>query len=488
MSGRAKRVDHLCDFPYFSPLIVAIPKTPVGAMKKLISAAALMMMAAGAAQAADLPRKMPVKAAPPAPMWNWTGFYIGGYYGTSIAQSEMTGAITPGSVELNDTGIAAGLTLGYNWQFSPNGLFGIEGDLGYLGTKRNFDDFDEIPAFNVGVKSTWYSTLRGRLGYVTGPSLLYVTGGAAWVRLEETAGTAAATVVSKSTETGWTAGVGIETKLSRSWTAKTEYLYIDVGSNSFGGVADPASTFGATQAVTFDNQFHVIKTGLNYKFGEPFELPFFMAPISSPQRWAGFYAGVNLGGGISNIHMPNSTFNLGPGETDLNGTGFAGGAQIGYNLVAFSNWIVGIEADINYLGVDGSYTDLNNTGIARTVYQPAFDTSWYGTLRARVGTSTGPAFLYATGGLAAVDVENSVLFGITRYSIDGTRIGWTFGGGIETELSSRWSARLESLYINTGTETLSTPVGSVDFKNRFTVVRAGLNYKFGGPDVVSARY
>jgi outer membrane immunogenic protein len=185
--------------------------------------------------------------------------------------------------------------------------------------------------------------------------------------------------------------------------------------------------------------------------------------------------------------MPNNTFqaSLG-GEGDVNGTGFAGGGHVGYNLVAFSNWIVGIEGDIGYLGVDGGYTDWNNTGAA--LFQPGFDTNWYGTLRGRIGTSTGPAFLYATGGLAVVDVENSVVSAGTRYSVDGTRVGWTFGGGIETELTSQWSARLESLYINTGTETLNTAAGSVDFKNRFTVVRAGLSYKFGGPDVVTARY
>jgi outer membrane immunogenic protein len=432
---------------------------------------------------------MPVKAPPPAPAWSWTGFYIGGYYGTSVAESTMSSSTTPGSVDLNDTGFSAGLTLGYNWQFSPTGLLGIEGDIGWLGTKRSFAEFDEVPGFDVGVKSTWYSTLRGRLGYVTGPSVLYVTGGAAWVRLEESAGTPAATVVSKSTESGWVAGAGIETKLSRSWTATTEYLYIDVGSHGFAGVPDPASTFGGTQSVAFDSKFHVIKSGLNYKFGEPFELPFLLAPISSPQRWAGFYVGVNAGAGISNIHMPSSTFLGGPGETDINGTGFAGGGQIGFNWVAFSNWVVGIEADINYLGANGGYTDWNNTGIAKTVYQPGFDTNWYGTVRARVGTSTGPAFLYATGGVAFVNVENSLTVGVTSYSIEGTRVGWTFGGGVETELTSQWSARLESLYINTGTETLTAPTGeSADYKNRFTVVRAGLNYKFGGPEVVSARY
>ena len=454
---------------------------------KTISVAALMMMAVGAAQAADLPRKMPVKAPPPAPVWNWTGFYIGAYYGTSIGHSNVTTSVTPGQIDLNDTGITAGGTLGYNWQFSPTGLLGIEADFGWLGTSRSFGDFSNV-AVTAGVKTDWYGTVRGRLGYVTGPSLLYVTGGGAWVRLEETFGgsavvgaAAVAPTTRETTEWGWTAGVGIETKLSRSWTAKTEYLYVDVGATD----SYIAPTL-VVQSATFDHQFHVIKTGLNYKFGEPFELPFLLAPLSSPQRWAGFYAGVNLGGGLSHVHTPTST--IAGGEADLNGAGFAGGGHLGYNMVLFSNWIVGIEGDIGYLGIRRSYADWANTGAPGALYQPGVDTNWYGTVRGRIGTSTGPAFLYVTGGFAAVNVENSITGGAGTFSIDGTRTGWTFGGGIETELGANWSARLESLYIDVGSDTVTAPNGTVEFKNRFQVVRAGLSYKFGGPAVVSARY
>jgi outer membrane immunogenic protein len=452
-------------------------------MQKTLWLGAALVLMAGAAQAADLPRKMPVKA-PPAPVWSWTGFYVGGYYGTSASQSEATSALRGGTAEANDTGYSGGATVGYNWQFSPIGLLGIEGDIGYLGTKRNITDANDLST-QVGVKSTWYSTLRGRLGYVTGPSVIYATGGAAWGRLEDTFGGTALVgpTTLKKTESGWTAGVGIETKLSRSWTTKTEYLYVDLGSSSFG-----ATTVAGADTASIDSKFHVIKTGLNYKFGEPFELPLFLAPLSSPQRWAGFYVGANAGGGISNVHVPNQTFLASGGEDDVNGTGFAGGAYVGYNLVAYSNWVIGAEGDIGYLGISHGQSDWFNTGAAGTVYQPGIDTNWYGTVRGRVGTSTGPAFLYFTAGLAVVDVENSLVVGATRYSIDGTRVGWTVGGGIETEINSNWSARLESLYIDTGTETMSTPVGSVDFKNHFTVVRGGLTYHFNPADLIKARY
>jgi outer membrane immunogenic protein len=456
-------------------------------MKRILLAGVASLAFLGVAAAADLPAKAPVFKAPPAPTFDWTGFYLGGYYGSPIGQSQVTSTGTGGSAELASDRFTAGVDLGYNWQFNPNWLVGVEGDVGYLGTKRSFQDANDSTTFP-GLKSTWYSTLRGRLGYVTGPSLLYVTGGGAWVRLEETFGGngAVAATTNKTTNGGWTAGAGIETKLSRSWTAKTEYLYVDVGSNSFAAT----TVQGAPDSVTFKNQFHVIKTGLNYKFGEPFELPFMLAPISGPQRWAGFYAGVNAGGGLSLVRTPNQTFAAlpGGGETDVNGGGFAGGGQIGYNLVAFSNWIVGVEGDIGYLGINNSHVDWNNDGVAQTVYQPGVKTNWYSTVRGRVGTSTGPALLYASGGFAAVNLENSAVVGTTGYSSQGTRTGWSFGGGIEIELTSQWSAKLEDIYINTGTNTLTTPVGSVDFKNNFHLVRAGLNYKFGGDELVRARY
>jgi outer membrane immunogenic protein len=443
-------------------------------MKRTLLAGAAIVFLAGAAQAADLPRKMPVKA-PPAPVWNWTGFYVGGYYGTSIGQSDVTSAASPGTIGVNDNGINGGLAAGYNWQFSPIGLLGIEGDLGYLNTKRNFQDVND--SLSVGVKGSWYGTLRGRLGYVTGPSLLYVTGGAAGARLEQTFGATAAPTMVKTTEWGWTAGAGIETKLSRGWTAKSEYLYVDLGSNSFAAPGDVAS---------FKNQFHVIKSGLNYKFGEPFELPFFLPAISAPQRWAGLYAGANAGAGFSLVHTPGNT--IYSGENDVNGAGFAGGGHVGYNWVAFSNWIVGVEGDIGYLGINQSKADWNNTGAAGTLYQPGVKTNWYGTARGRIGTTTGPALLYATAGFAAVNVEDSLNSAGANYSAEGTRTGWTYGGGIEVELSSQWSARLEDLYIHTGTQTLNTPAGSVDFRNNFHVVRGGLTYKFGGADILTSRY
>lgn len=448
-------------------------------MRALFLAAVALTVIGGMANAADLPAKMPVKAVPTAG-YDWTGFYLGGFYSTGISHAKATSDAHTGAVEVNDIGIGGGIQGGYNWQFAPTWLVGLEGDFGYLGTDRSFVEFND--PVTVGIKADWYGTLRGRLGYVVGPSVIYATVGGAFVHEKETfgGGFGAVPTTSTLTKSGWTAGGGIETKLSRNWSAKTEYLYIDLGSDSF--TANPRNV---VQTATFANTAHVLKSGVNYRFGGGTEgLPIFLPPLSSPDRWAGFYVGANIGGGISLVQVPNINLFGSTGTVDVNGTGFSIGGHAGYNWVVLSNWIAGVEGDIAYLGIDHSYGDwFDHTAVF------GVKTDWYGTVRGRVGTTTGPALLYLTAGAAFVHVTDSVNnFGTGTYTNASTRSGWTFGGGIETALDSRWSARLETLYIDTGTASVDGANTHVEFKNRFEVVRAGLTYRFGGPDVNTARY
>ena len=487
-------------------------------MKTALIAGVALILTAEVASAADLPVRSPLQKAPVTVTYDWTGLYAGGYWGTSIGQSSVSTPAGPfdnvGQVDISKGSWTAGATVGANWQLNPNWLIGVEGDLGYLANDRTFPQWNE-PRVTAGVKTSWYATARGRLGYVTGPSLLYATGGAAFVHVENIFGgcglfgcggivtppTSVAT-----TRSGWTAGGGIETRLSRNWSQKTEYLYIDAGTTNF--LAVPYTT---PHPASFRNEFHVIKTGLNYRFGGPAEpLPFFGgAMLPTDHNWAGFYAGVNAGGGLTTSPAPGTPFGTGTtpfGENDMRGNGFAGGAQAGYNfmnLFGRPNWFAGIEGDFGYLGIKASHLDWNDN------FRMNQKTTWYGTARARLGTTTGPALLYVTGGAAFVHVENGLAITLTPAQIQAiapgatiandirseTRAGWTAGGGTEVALDARWSARLEYLYIDAGkskrTSVVTIPaIGTVPFdsnvSNRFHVVRAGLNYSFNAP--VVARY
>jgi outer membrane autotransporter protein len=109
----------------------------------------------------------------------------------------------------------------------------------------------------------WYGTLSGRLGYVTGPLMLYGKAGAAWMnadyRLEVNSGIDGATVAN-TTRTGWNVGAGLEYMLGSRWSAKLEYDYLDFGSNTLGFV----NPFG--NSATVKTAVNEVKAGVNYHF------------------------------------------------------------------------------------------------------------------------------------------------------------------------------------------------------------------------------
>ena len=252
-------------------------------MKKVwLRSAALAIFIAGSVQAADLKGAPVYKAV--APAYDWTGFYAGLNAGVGASQ---TNGGTDAEFPVTDravVGFAGGLQAGFNWQFAPNWVTGIEGDIGYLGIDRSFKNW--ITVLALGVKTDWYGTLRGRVGYTNGPSLFYATGGAAFVKLKNSYDffSSQTTLASKSaTATGWTVGGGIETMLGGNWSAKAEYLYIDVGS------ADVFNA-GFEETAHFDNHFHIYRYGVNYKFGGPS----MGAGLLRAHDWTGFYAGLSV--------------------------------------------------------------------------------------------------------------------------------------------------------------------------------------------------
>ena len=134
-------------------------------------------------------------------------------------------------------------------------------------------------------------------------------------------------------------------------------------------------------------------------------------------------------------------------------------------------FFAGVEGDIGYLGIDHTFKEwLDPTFVQKT--------DWYGTLRGRLGTSTGPALLYFTGGGAFVHVKNGFTYQFGTDISSRVASGWAFGGGTEVALNDRWSAKLEYLYLDVGNAYHAAGGLDADFKSRFQIVRAGLNYSF----------
>jgi outer membrane immunogenic protein len=237
--------------------------------------------------AADMALKAPPVVVP---VWSWTGWYaglnLGGSFGNASDSVTFAGVpiATAGSQRLD--GVIGGGQIGYNWQ-SGTWLFGLEADI-QGSSERNNDPalasfFFNLPQLapptngilGVNEKLGWFGTVRSRLGVLANPNwLLYATGGLAYggVQTTETfssvaaAGTAVSSNSFSSTRAGWTLGGGVEAVLGNNWTAKVEYLYIDLGSFSslwtVPGALPVFSPVGFSSHVT-DN---IVRAGVNYHF------------------------------------------------------------------------------------------------------------------------------------------------------------------------------------------------------------------------------
>jgi outer membrane immunogenic protein len=253
--------------------------------KTRLAIALTIALIATPAVSADLATK-----APPPPngaAWSWAGWYAGvnlGYgFGdpaitdNSFALPNIVNAPFLNNATPSANGIIGGGQIGYNWVTAPNWLVGLEADFQGSGQKGSvsFKSFTVLPAVDtVGVKLDWFGTVRARVGYIVNNSnLWYVTGGYAYGRTELSfadnnglvPGVIASGVADK-TMSGWTLGGGVESRLFGNWTAKLEYLYIDLGTIS--GTAS-ASIPGLLIANTFASAHirdNIVRAGLNYKF------------------------------------------------------------------------------------------------------------------------------------------------------------------------------------------------------------------------------
>ncbi|SEQ29978.1 outer membrane immunogenic protein [Devosia sp. YR412] len=190
-------------------------------------------------------------------------------------------------------------------------------------------------------------------------------------------------------------------------------------------------------------------------------------PVSG---WSGFYAGVNGDYGFGGVTRRAT---IGGPTTENNTNGAAFGAQAGYNL-DMGGFVLGTEADLQWSGI----------GYSEAVGADTFKSSvdFFGTVRGRAGMSFGQVMPYVTGGFAAGRGTASLTNagGVTT-SQSATHMGWTLGAGLEAKATDNISFKAEYLYVDLGTQSyngLPAPIGNQDVSQRFSVVRAGINYKF----------
>jgi outer membrane immunogenic protein len=195
------------------------------------------------------------------------------------------------------------------------------------------------------------------------------------------------------------------------------------------------------------------------------------APIYVPVfTWTGFYVGANAGYAWGQIDSTNVGVIGGFGNF-ADPDGFVGGGQIGYNY-QIGQWVIGAEADFQG-------ADLKATAFAPGV-TASNEINYFGTVRARVGYAFDRFLPYVTGGFAYGNVKNKVTTPFGAFSDDNTQYGWTVGGGLEYAFTNNLTAKLEYLYVDLDKESITVPGGTfnANVETKFSVVRAGLNYKF----------
>ena len=248
-------------------------------MKRLLFAGALAFVAAGQALAADLPPPAPPPPRAPAayvptivPVYNWTGFYIGGNAGYAFASNlSSTGCITgfaldplltcPGTIGASSaSGFAGGGQIGGNVQWNAL-VLGLEGDWQWSGQRSTVTG----PDISGTVKLPWFATARARAGVAADRVLFYATGGVAWMDVNTTINdTATGTAFgnTSNTRTGWTAGAGVEWAFAQNWTARVEYLFMDFANNTTVTFPNVGATL--TQSATIKD--NLVRGGINFKF------------------------------------------------------------------------------------------------------------------------------------------------------------------------------------------------------------------------------
>jgi outer membrane immunogenic protein len=263
-------------------------------MKRLILASSALALLAAPAFAADLPARTMAPAPAPfvsAPMFTWTGFYAGVNAGwvQNRTRVDNRGFANTGDDALLNTafparfgsatrdGFIGGVQAGYNQQF---GMFvaGIEADINWLGDRRSTTsttrtvNFPPAVDVNVGTRSRmdWLGTARLRAGVAFDRVMIYGTGGLAFGAPNHRTTVSVAGVgttrsgTSDDMKAGWTLGGGAEFAFTNNITMKAEYLYYDLGRTTV--TANPVAPSVGTLRTRYDNNGHIARVGLNYKF------------------------------------------------------------------------------------------------------------------------------------------------------------------------------------------------------------------------------
>lgn len=230
-----------------------------------LAVVALLSFHSATADAADL-SLVPVApvASAPAAIYTWTGFYIGGQMAAGVGRSSWSDPLSGGANTFaSGAGFLGGGQVGANYQWNRVLVLGVEGDFNWAGVKGSGND---SLGDALATDTQWTSTVTGRVGAAFDRLLIYGKGGAAFARDRNSFTDLAGNSASRAfTQTGWTAGVGLEYGISKNWSAKIEYDYLSFGSQPLSFSTITPTTFATSAGLNIQE----FKAGINFHFGGP---------------------------------------------------------------------------------------------------------------------------------------------------------------------------------------------------------------------------
>ena len=222
-------------------------------IKSLLLASAFAVVAAGGAQAADVVEyQEPAPYVEAAPVFSWSGAYVGGQigYGWGKSTLEDLGNIKP-------DGFLGGVYAGYNFDLGNSFVLGVDGDITYNGLKERRFYTEDDDEFSMESRLRWSGAIRARAGVAVDRFMPYVAGGVAFGQVKNSGWGDNGHFSDSKTMTGWTIGGGVDYAATDNVILRFEYRYTDYGKKDFGFGGDPLEDKFKT---------HDIRLGVAYKF------------------------------------------------------------------------------------------------------------------------------------------------------------------------------------------------------------------------------
>ena len=460
--------------------------------------------------AAEFRRAIPAYQ-PPAPNYDWTGFYVGAYFdghwvkSSSSAVNNATGTSFPANSG-NTSEWGGGVQLGFDYMLPSRLVLGVAADMSSGGTKTaTVSDASGTSANQTTVFDS--ETIRGRIGYAADNVLFYATGGLAWsndqfVRTQligtvnnATAGTDEAVNIGRL---GWTIGGGVAYAFAQDWNVFAEYRYTNFGTST---LSLPLSQLTTTSTISLSS----VAFGVNYKFTPgwqpataapvPYPAPpspplvYKSPPVQSIYDWTGIYLGADGGYGWSTSKgsLTEATGAL-LTQFSYGVKGPFAGLFVGGNYQV-SKFVAGFEADWQWSNLIGNNQTLAPLGAGGVFPGGPFTISTtlkdYASIRGRLGVAFDRFLVFGTGGLAWGNPSTSyALIGGAPFATNGGNgTGWTVGGGVDYAFSDSIFGRLEYRYTNLGISGfVSAATNSAVGPDRLPIsdFRTGIAFKFGG--------